>query len=259
MQDKRHRCIQTDELLVVLLGGALFWLGGCGGASQRAPLQADLALSSADEGELASRLRSLYTPLADRARPMQNDRVTASQPFNLQVETSHGSELLSLQLVRNRAANYPHLRVVRSSTGEHANFLFGGSLSSGITLRLTDDSGQTLRKDGQLLEFSLFDTRQRSRAPQDWIATGIKVAALAFLVWFGAVITRGVAAAVGFVAFNLVVLGLLAAAAGTLLPILRWFLDNSGLSWEGIQRFIEQTLNTLITLLRDVVDWLTRQ
>lgn len=258
MQEKQHCCSDEEVLLFALLGGALMWLGGCGG-SGNSSLQADLALTSADENDMAARLRSLYTPLFDRARPMAEERVTASVPFNIQIETSAGTEILSFQLVRNRAANYPHLRVWRPKTGEHANFVFGGSLTSGITLRLTDDNGQVLRKNGQLLEFSLFDTRRRSRAPQDWIVPGIKIAALAFLVWLGAIITRGVAAAVGFVAFNLMVLGLLAVAAGITLPILRWFIDTSGLDWTSVKRFIEQTLEMLIALLQEVIDWLTRQ
>jgi regulator of protease activity HflC (stomatin/prohibitin superfamily) len=104
--------------------------------------------------------------------------------------------------------------VVRPKTGEVANFRFGGSITQGITLQMTDDEGRVLTKNGQRLEFSLFDTRTRTRAPQDWIATGIKIAALAFLIWLGAVITRGVAAAVGFVAFNLIILGLLAVGSG---------------------------------------------
>jgi hypothetical protein len=259
MQVKPTRFTDDELLLMAILGGAVLWLGGCGGSSQPT-LQANLALTSSDnENALASQLRRLYQPLSDRARPMQDSRLNASQPFNIQIETNTGSEILSFQLVRNQAADYPHLRVVRPKTGEVANFRFGGSITQGITLQMTDDEGRVLTKNGQRLEFSLFDTRTRTRAPQDWIATGIKIAALAFLIWLGAVITRGVAAAVGFVAFNLIILGLLAAAAGVTLPILLWIIDTSGINWESIKRFIEQTLDTLINLLRDVVEWLSRQ
>jgi len=259
MQSKRNGFTDEELLLMTLLGGAVLWLGGCGGSS-RQTLQADLALTHSDDANtLASQLSRLYPPLRDRARPMQDLRQTASQPFNIQIETNTGSEILSFQLVRNRAADYPHLRVARPKTGEVANLLFGGSLTQGITLQMTDDAGQVLTKNGQRLEFSLFDARTRSRAPQDWIATGIKIAALAFLIWLGAVITRGVAAAIGFVAFNLMILGLLAVAAGVTIPILKWIINTSGLDWESIKRFIEQTLDTLITLLRDIIDWLSRQ
>lgn len=259
MPEQQRGVSDMDVLLMVLTGGALMWLSGCGSSGSRMPLQADLALTSADENTNAARLRSLYAPLAERARSMENERITASQPFHIQIETTAGSEILSFQLVRNGAADYPHLRVARPKTGEHANFVFGGSLSSGITLRLTDDRGQLLYRNGQPLEFSLFDTRMRTRSPQDWIATGIKIAALAFVIWLGAVITRGVAAAVGFVAFNFILLGLLAVAAGVTLPILRWLIDTSGIDWERVKRFIEQTLEMLVTLLQEVVDWLTQQ
>jgi len=116
-----------------------------------------------------------------------------------------------------------------------------------------------LQREGERLEFSLFDTRQRTRAPQDWIEQGIRIAALAFIVWLGAVLARGVAAAVGFVAFNLIIIGLLVVAAGLILPILRWIVEETGLNLDGVQRFIEQTAQTIATLLREVVDWLTQQ
>jgi hypothetical protein len=258
MQAKQNHLTDDELLLMAILGGAVLWLGGCGGGGGQIR-QADLALTSSDENALASQLNRLYPPLRDRALQMEDSRQTASQPFNIQIETNTGPEILSFQLVRNRAANYPHLRVVRPKTGEIANLRFGGSLTEGITLQMTDDEGQVLTKNGQRLEFSLFDTRARTRAPADWIAKGIKIAALAFLIWLGAVITRGVAAAIGFVAFNLMILGLLAFAAGITLPILRWIIDTSGLDWESIRRFIGQTLNMLIALLRDIIDWLSRQ
>ncbi|OYT74090.1 MAG: hypothetical protein CFK49_10140, partial [Armatimonadetes bacterium JP3_11] len=90
----------------------------------------------------------------------------------------------------------------------------------------------------------------------DWIATGVRIASLAFLVWIGAVVVRGVAAAVGFVAFNLIVLGLLAAGLGVAIPVIRWFLESSGIDWETVRRFVEQTAETIIALLREVANGL---
>lgn len=78
-------------------------------------------------------------------------------------------------------------------------------------------------------------------------------------MWIGAVVARGVAAAVGFVAFNLIVLGILAAGLGVAIPVIRWFLENSGIDWETVRRFVEQTAETIIALLREVVNWLAAQ
>ncbi|MDW8107033.1 MAG: hypothetical protein RMK45_06090 [Armatimonadota bacterium] len=246
-----------EALGLLLVGGLMVALSGCGGASAPdATLQADLTLTATDNAFNANRLRQLYQKLSGMAEPMRNRDIHESPPLRVLVPTNASEEIFHFTLVRNAADDYPHLRVVRPKTGEHANFVFGGSLPQGITLRLTDDSGRTLQRDGRALEFPL--SNPRSRAPQDWIATGIRIAALAFVVWLGAIIVRGVAAAVGFVAFNLIVLGILAATAGVVIPIIRWFLDTSGITWETVRQFIEQTVETIVALLREVADWLAR-
>lgn len=241
----------------MVLGGALALLAGCGGGGSPALMQADLALNPIDDALNAERLRRLYQKLNAMAEPMRNRSVRESAPLHLQIPTAQGDEIMVFTLVRNDAGDYPHLRIARPRTGEHANFVFGGSIAQGVTLRLTDDRGRTLQRAGQSLEFALFDARNRSRAPQDWIATGIRIAALAFLVWIGAVVVRGVAAAVGFVAFNLIVLGLLAAGLGVAIPVIRWFLETSGIDWETVRRFVEQTAETIIRLLREVANSLS--
>lgn len=259
MTMNRHDSDLAPEVLsFAALGSALLLLSGCGGASAPPPAQADLALNATDDAFNAQRLRSLYAKLSAMAEPMRQRSVRESPPFHLQVPTAQGDEPLVFTLVRNGAGDYPHLRIARPKTGEHANFVFGGSVAQGITLRLTDDQGRVLQRDGRPLEFALFDARSRSRAPQDWIATGIRIASLAFLVWIGAVVVRGVAAAVGFVAFNLIVLGLLAAGLGVAIPVIRWFLESSGIDWETVRRFVEQTAETIIALLRSVADGLPR-
>ncbi len=247
----------ADALGALVFGGAVALLAGCGGGGAPTPVQADLALSTTDDAFNANRLRRLYQKLSSMAEPMRNRSVRESPPLRVQIPTAQGDEVMLFSLVRNRAGEYPHLRIARPRTGEHANFVFGGSITQGMTLRLTDDEGRTLQRDGNDLEFPLFDTRNRSRAPQDWIATGIRIAALAFLVWIGAVVVRGVAAAVGFVAFNLIVLGLLAAGLGITIPIIRWFLETSGIDWETVRRFVEQTAEAIIALLREVANRLS--
>ncbi|RMH10489.1 MAG: hypothetical protein D6697_00865, partial [Armatimonadetes bacterium] len=157
----------SDALSFAVLGGALLLLSGCGGAPAPAPVQADLALNATDDAFNAQRLRSLYTKLSAMAESMRQRSVRESPPFHLQIPTAQGDEPLVFTLVRNGAGDYPHLRIVRPKTGEHANFVFGGSVTQGVTLRLTDDQGRVLQRDGQSLEFALFDARSRSRAPQD--------------------------------------------------------------------------------------------
>jgi hypothetical protein len=156
----------SELLLLAMVSGAAVLISGCGGGAS-APVQSELALTTADENQLAPQLRTLYPTLFRIAEPMRERRRPESEPLRVRVATTNGTESLVLQLVRNGAGDYPHLRVYRPRTGEHANFVFGGSLSQGITLRLTDDQGRLLQRDGERLEFSLFNTRQRTRAPRE--------------------------------------------------------------------------------------------
>jgi hypothetical protein len=101
--------------------------------SSQPTLQANLALTSSDnENALASQLRRLYQPLSDRARPMQDSRLNASQPFNIQIETNTGSEIVSFQLVRNQCGEtIPICAWCVPKRVRVANFRFGGSITAG--------------------------------------------------------------------------------------------------------------------------------
>ncbi|MCS7265978.1 MAG: hypothetical protein NZ805_14240 [Armatimonadetes bacterium] len=120
------------------------------------------------------------------------------------------------------AANYRHLQIVRKSTGEAVNLLWGwkGLLPS---IKFTDDRVNTLRaRNGQILEIGFVDIDgSRGRQALDWIETGVKVAAVAFAIWLGAGIARDTLSAIGFLAFNAMVLGLLVAALGVISPVIR--------------------------------------
>ena len=59
MQKKQNGSDAEEILMFALIGGVLMSLSGCGGSSNPAPLQADLALTSMDETLNATRLRSL--------------------------------------------------------------------------------------------------------------------------------------------------------------------------------------------------------
>jgi hypothetical protein len=76
MQSKRNGFTDEELLLMTLLGGAVLWLGGCGGSS-RQTLQADLALTHSDDANtLASQLTRLYP----HAKLLPNPSISRSRP-----------------------------------------------------------------------------------------------------------------------------------------------------------------------------------
>lgn len=56
------------------------------------------------------------------------------------------------------------------------------------SIKFTDDKGNTLRaRNGQILEIGFVDVDgSRRRQALGWIATGVKVAAVAFAIWLNA-------------------------------------------------------------------------
>jgi hypothetical protein len=164
-------------------------------------------------------------------------------------------EVLAFSFVDKGAANYRHLRVVRGSTGEAVNLLWGmkGLLPS---IRLADDRGNTIRsRDGRLLEIGFSEVSgAKGRQALDWIAIGVKVAAIAFALWLGAQIGRAALGAIAFLAFNAMVLGLLVAGIAVISPAIEpaidWVLRN--ITLQDIKGFFAQLVNNIIRLFTEI-------
>jgi hypothetical protein len=240
----------TRRQFVGLVASSLFApLVGCGDGGVSFNLQdavrPDLVLTGSDE-ELASLVQSQFSRLKTLA---ENPGTT----LRVGVPIGGRTEVLAFSFRDGGAANYRHLRVVRESTGEAVNLVWGwkGLLPS---VQMVDDTGRLITRNGRAIEVGFVDVRGRGRQALDWIAIGVKVAAIAFAIWLGAGIGRAILGAIGFLAFNAMVLGLLVAAIGVFLPAIDWLLRNITLG--DVERFFQQLVNDIIRLFQEIAQLL---
>lgn len=245
--------LSRRQLLKTLVVSPIALLAGCGGSNGSTPdfslPKPDLMLEG-DESRLASLVRNQLSRLYYLAQ-------NPGSILRIGISNGRSMEVLTFSFSDGGAANYRHLRIIRESTGEVVNLLWGwkGFLPS---IKFTDDRGNILRtKNGQLLEIGFSDVRSPvGRQALDLIATGVKVAAIAFAIWLGAGIARGVLGAIGFLAFNAMVLGLLAAGLGVISPAIEWVLNN--ITLEDVELFFGQLVNDIIRLFGEISQMLER-
>jgi hypothetical protein len=243
--------LSRRRLLRILLGTPLVAIVGCGGDSETFPSLVpppDLVLEG-DETQLANLVKQQLPRLKQLA---QNPGTS----LRIGIPNGRGMEVLAFSLVDNGAKNYRHLRVVRESTGEAVNLLWGmkGLLPS---IRVADDKGNTISRNGRLLEIGFSDvSKSKGRQALDWIAIGVKVAAVAFALWLGAQIGRAILGAIAFLAFNAMVLGLLVAGFAVISPAIEWVLRN--ITLQDVENFFGQLVNDIIRLFTEISQMLTQ-
>jgi len=226
-----------------------------GEAASRAAVEASLRTSrtrrepditlTADVERLAETIRSQYTKLKTIAHD-------ASTQLRIAFPMNDGQDILSLSIVPNGAANYRHVRIVRESNGDVANLLWG---REGLypSIRFTDDQGRTIVRNGRPLEFSFRSVQREGRGPVSWLELGIKIAAIGLLVWLGASILKPIVAALAFIAFNAMVIGIAIAGVVLVVGILRWILDVTGWTLKDVRQMFERTVEEFVGLLRLLV------
>jgi hypothetical protein len=165
--------------------------------------------------------------------------------------------ILKLSFVKDNIVSYPHLKIVNTKTNEIANLVWG---MEGIypSIKFVDNSGKTIVKNGKTLEFALKipGKIQKTNSPGDWILTGMKVFGIALLIWIGFSIVKYVAAAIAFIAFNAMAIGLVIAGTVILVEIIRWVLDTTGITLYSIIDFFRQTIAAMVSTLMDIVNYL---
>ncbi|MCX8057563.1 MAG: hypothetical protein N3F03_08145 [Ignavibacteria bacterium] len=164
---------------------------------------------------------------------------------------------LKISFAKTDIVSYPHLRIVNTRTSEIANVIWG---IDGIypSIKFVDNSGKTIIKNGKPLEFALNipSKLNKTNSPADWIKIGIKIFGIALLLWIGASIVKYVAAAIAFIAFNAMAIGLVIAGAALVIQVLRWILDRTGITLNDIVAFFVLAINSIVILLIDVMNYI---
>ncbi len=108
------------------------------------------------------------------------------------------------------------------------------------------------------MEFAIkIPTRlSKTASPADWIIAGIKIFGVALLIWIGFSLAKYIAAAVAFIAFNAMAIGLVLAGLGIFITIIKWVLDRTGITMDDVIAFFQQTISYLVNLLTDVMSYL---
>ncbi len=113
-------------------------------------------------------------------------------------------------------------------------------------------------KNGKPLEFALNVPSKLNKinSPSDWIVIGIKIFGIALLLWIGFSIVKYVAAAIAFIAFNAMAIGLVLAGAALVIQLLKWILDRTGITMNDVVDFFKRAINTIVSLLFEVVNYI---
>lgn len=165
--------------------------------------------------------------------------------------------VLKISFIKDEIVSYPHLRLVNKKTNEVANVIWG---MDGIypSIKFVDNSGNTIIKNGRALEFSLNLPERLSKinSPVDWILNGIKIFGIALVLWLGFTIAKYIIAALAFIAFNAMAIGLVIVGAVIIIQIIKWILDITGITMSDIVSFFTMTLNNLVRTLIDIVNYI---
>lgn len=165
--------------------------------------------------------------------------------------------VLKISFVKDNLASYKHLRLVNTNTGERANILWG---TDGVypLIKFVDDSGNIIIKNGKELEFPLRLSGQlnKVKSPSDWIVIGFKIFGVALLLWIGFSVAKYILAALAFISFNALAIGLVLAGVGIFIQLIKWILDLTGITYEDVVAFFVMAVNSLVQTLIDVVNYI---
>ena len=154
----------------------------------------------------------------------------------------------------NQSADYRHV-VIEKENGETANLLWGWK---GIkpSVRLADNSGNTLIVDGVELEFAISSDSgtdgPTNQTANDFLILAMKVLGIAIAIWLGAPVIKLVAAAIAFVAFNAMTFAFIAIAGSLAYFILKRVLDYMGWTYDDVVNFLIQSWNRILDLLEQL-------
>lgn len=218
-----------------LLFSTSILLSGCGGIEDANKLPAPDFYLSGDHNTIAETTSNILKSFLYNSNSTKKIRVGISDEENI-----------VFQLINSRGlANYPYLRVSHEKLEngrlhtEHLNFLWSLSPTEGLSVVMKDDSGKEIKRE---------KIQSSTRSIEDWIKLGAKAVALGFIFWFGAGIVKLLAAAIGFIAFNIMVIGLLLAAGAIAAAIL----NKLGIDWQQLKMFLNRGIQFFEDFLKQI-------
>lgn len=210
----------------------------------------DLFISGSEE-EIASKVKNQYALIEDMVKNFGKEKIIAYSDNN-------SIKKLSLSIIKDKLANYPYLRIKNMDNNESVNILWGIDGFS-PSLKFVDDNGNILVKDNKKMEFALRKTVRREYSSLDWLELGIKIFAVALLIWLGATVLKYVIAAIAFVAFNTLVLGIIIAGLALIVPVIKWIIQMTKWSLVDIKFMFFRPVEDLKLLLYKVQGYLLSQ
>lgn len=219
--------------------GAPLWLFRCS-----SPTRPDLSLEP-DEEMLARAVSGRHNTLRNLAQnPGEEFRIAYGSGKTLTLSFSDGWIL------------HPVLRREDGSV-VHMHFSMGyfSGLGNTPSIIFVDESGEVLRDaSGERLAFPFVMSRKPARAADvaDWIMLGISIVAVGLAAWLGAKIGGLILAAIAFLAFNAMVIGLLITAASVLFPFIEHLLKLTEWNFEAVREFFGKSIEELKAILREV-------
>jgi hypothetical protein len=222
--------IEFFKNLALGVGGLLI-LPGCDNPSSTkdkdtsTPPEADIVLSNADnEVALANTI--------NKSSPVIKTAATDKKSFTIKV----GATVLTVVPEKTR------IKITKSSSSESVFIRLGSkNLQPSVILERPDGT--------QISEEAFVPPTGSPLKPADWLAQAVLVLAGALAIWLGATIVKFVAAAIAFIAMNILLLSIILAAAATL----AWILEKTGWDWHGLVEIIENGVDWIKDLLRDII------
>lgn len=223
------------------------WILRCDNPVEPKPPEPDIELTGNTTADILV--------LKNQSSAIQAIASDASKKYVVKIPSTDAQDYLTLQIVKNNAADYRHLRIKRYSDGEVINLLWG---QEGIypSVKLTDDRGNTLVKNGQTLEFSFNLVADSESGSIGWLKRGIKVLAIALAVWLGAKVIGWIISAIAFLAFNAMVVGLVIAGVAILTGLLKWLAELTGWTLDDITELFGRAVEELLTFFNEIIVYL---
>lgn len=147
--------------------------------------------------------------------------------------------------------------ITNEETGE-SSFLGFGIKGLSPSIKLMDDKSKTLLDEGgKEMEYALLDFNKQGAPAKnfgitDWLILAIKAVAIGFAIWLGAKIIALIVGAIAFVAFNVMIIGLVIARAVALGAVAKWVIDKTGWNYNTAKDFFGKTIEDIKTMFQDV-------